>query len=102
MKILANFYHAKKKTGNILGDATVTIRDEFLGDLTIKKIRVIRGNDGDPFVSLPQSPYIKKDDATGAEEKKYAPIVWASGDWKRAIDEAVLGEYSKSMQGAAR
>jgi len=98
MKILANFYPAKKKTGNILGDASVTLRDEVLGDLTIKKIRVILGKDGEPFVSLPQSPYMKKDDS-GKEtgEKAYSPIVWASGDWKRQIDDAVLSEWSKSQ-----
>lgn len=103
MKIQATFYPSKSKAaGKVLGDATVTLRDEILGDLVIKKIRVIEGNDGEAFVSLPQSPYMKKDDATGEEKKMYAPIVWASSDWKRSIDDAVLSEYSKSRAVAAR
>lgn len=102
MKIQATFYPSKSKAaGKVLGDATVTLRDEILGDLVIKKIRVIQGNDGEAFVSLPQSPYMKKDDA-GVETKQYAPIVWASSDWKRSIDDAVLTEYSKSRAVAAR
>lgn len=100
MKIQASFYPAKKTTGKILGDATVTLRDEILGDLVIKKIRVIRGNDGEPFVSLPQNDYMKKNDETGQDERKFAPVVWASADWKRVIDEAVISEYSKSMAAA--
>lgn len=91
MKITATFYPSKNKnSGNLLGDASAVIRSEALGDLTIKKLRVVDGQNG-AFVCLPQVKYQKDGD------DKFFNILWASADWKKAIDEAVLAAYSESL-----
>lgn len=90
MNISAQVWLSNKPGSKILADAAVTVRDEAYGDLVIKKIRIMQGQDGE-FVSLPQSKYEKE----GVQ--KYAPIVWAGGGWKLAIDEAVLKAYSTAL-----
>ncbi len=96
MELIAKVYLSKKQTSKILADASVTLRDPLMGDLVIKKIRIMQSNDGGEFVSLPQNKFQKDG------KDQYSPIVWASKEWKEKIDEAVLSEYSREIAAAAR
>lgn len=94
MKIISKIWLNKKNDSKVVADAQVILRDDDLGDLTIKAVKVINGQEG-LFVSLPQFIYEKDG------EKKYSGVVWASSDWKEVIDASVINAYNEKAAAPA-
>lgn len=82
-----------KKTSAVLADASISIQAVGLGELTIKKLRVMEGKDG-LWVALPQQEYKDK-----AGKRAFADVLWASPEWKKEIENAVLAEFSAVKAG---
>ena len=80
------------KSPNLLGDASITFRSEF-GDLTINKVRLMKGRDGEPFLSFPQETY---EDKQG--ETKYKKLVYLSKDLNGLAFESVLASYAEALK----
>lgn len=77
---------------NLLAEASITFRSD-LGDLTINKVRLVKGNGDDPFLSFPQETY---DDKKGI--KQYKKLVYLSKDLAQMALEAVLSGWSEALK----
>lgn len=74
----------------VAGLANVTI-ETALGELTIRKVKIIHQDDKQPWIALPNNDYKEQ----GSGEWKHVPILDLGVRLKKAVFEAVLIKYSE-------